>query len=114
MATERRQAQLTAISPKTKVNANAAASVPIRVGSRGIGIFLRFYRHALLMAPHLQYDSASIHSKVGYFVGSLSKASINRKLAKGLVGLSFCNSPEMNAVEANIEFTRAWQMMRGK
>src|SRR6187399_1009694 len=34
--------------------------------------------------------------KVGYFVGSLAKASINRKLAKALVGLA---PPELQMVE---------------
>lgn len=34
--------------------------------------------------------------KVGYFVGSLAKASINRKLAKALVGLA---PPELDMVE---------------
>jgi chromate reductase len=34
--------------------------------------------------------------KVGYFVGSLSKASINRKLAKALVGLA---PPELGMIE---------------
>ncbi len=60
---------------------------------------------------------------VGYFVGSLAKGSLNRKLALALTRLapesltlreipignlplySFCNSPQMNAIEAYIQFT---------